>query len=107
MITPICHPSRCHPYFLVAGFTKCGTTDLYEVLSLHPQVSPANIKEPFWWNRQHQFSMYSFTNNQRRKFIFATYSMALFSDKPLHIISSHSHQLLPYPTDLNNTTSPQ
>ena len=43
---------HCMPYFLVAGFTKSGTTELFQTLKLHPQISPANYKETFWWKRQ-------------------------------------------------------
>ncbi|XP_064601113.1 carbohydrate sulfotransferase 15-like [Liolophura sinensis] len=40
---------RCLPYFFVAGFPKCGTTDLYRRLALHPQIQPPCSKEPHWW----------------------------------------------------------
>ncbi|XP_064602963.1 carbohydrate sulfotransferase 15-like [Liolophura sinensis] len=43
---------RCLPYFFVAGFPKCGTTDLYRRLALHPQIQPPCAKEPHWWTRR-------------------------------------------------------
>ncbi|XP_064601112.1 carbohydrate sulfotransferase 15-like [Liolophura sinensis] len=46
---------RCLPYFFVAGFPKCGTTDLYRRLELHPQIQPPCAKEPHWWSR-HRFA---------------------------------------------------
>ena len=30
---------QCLPYFYLAGIPKCGTTDLYDRISLHPQVN--------------------------------------------------------------------
>lgn len=42
---------RCFPYFIVAGVQKCGTTDLYNTLPLHNQITKFTIKENHWWNR--------------------------------------------------------
>ncbi|GAB6021608.1 Carbohydrate sulfotransferase 15 [Chamberlinius hualienensis] len=41
---------RCLPSFNIVGQAKCGTTDLYQRLSLHPQVLMGMVKEPFWWS---------------------------------------------------------
>ena len=49
-----CKRLRCLPYFYIAGFAKCGTTDLHTALSAHPQIalgSHWHIKEPTYWNR--------------------------------------------------------
>ncbi|XP_076834843.1 carbohydrate sulfotransferase 15 [Brachyhypopomus gauderio] len=43
---------RCLPYFYVIGQPKCGTTDLYDCLRLHPQVQFTTMKEPHWWTRK-------------------------------------------------------
>lgn len=42
---------RCLPYFLIIGQVKCGTTDLYRRLAMHPQISMGLLKEPDWWTR--------------------------------------------------------
>jgi tetratricopeptide (TPR) repeat protein len=39
------------PNFLIIGIGKCGTTALYDYLVQHPQVLPAIIKEPCYFNR--------------------------------------------------------
>ncbi|XP_028651079.1 carbohydrate sulfotransferase 15 [Erpetoichthys calabaricus] len=43
---------RCLPYFYIIGQPKCGTTDLYDRLRLHPEVRFATSKEPHWWTRK-------------------------------------------------------
>ncbi|KAI4879443.1 hypothetical protein NFI96_001102 [Prochilodus magdalenae] len=43
---------RCLPYFYIIGQPKCGTTDLYDRLRLHPQVQFTTMKEPHWWTRK-------------------------------------------------------
>ncbi|CAL1599620.1 unnamed protein product [Knipowitschia caucasica] len=43
---------RCLPYFYIIGQPKCGTTDLYDRLRLHPQVQFTTFKEPHWWTRK-------------------------------------------------------
>ncbi|XP_053306106.1 carbohydrate sulfotransferase 15 [Spea bombifrons] len=43
---------RCIPYFYIIGQPKCGTTDLYDRLRLHPEVRFSAIKEPHWWTRK-------------------------------------------------------
>ncbi|XP_072174939.1 carbohydrate sulfotransferase 15-like isoform X1 [Diadema setosum] len=40
----------CLPYFFLAGFPKCATTDLYKKLLSHPDIVEA-WKEPHWWTR--------------------------------------------------------
>ncbi|KAL3967876.1 zinc finger protein GLI2 [Sarotherodon galilaeus] len=43
---------RCLPYFYIIGQPKCGTTDLYDRLKLHPDVKFTTFKEPHWWTRK-------------------------------------------------------
>ncbi|KAM9324840.1 carbohydrate sulfotransferase 15 [Gastrophryne carolinensis] len=43
---------RCLPHFFIIGQPKCGTTDLYDRLRLHPNVEFSVIKEPHWWTRK-------------------------------------------------------
>lgn len=38
----------CLPYFYLAGMPKCGTTDIWEKLTKHPQVWGSS-KESHWW----------------------------------------------------------
>nr|XP_054755306.1 carbohydrate sulfotransferase 15-like [Lytechinus pictus] len=42
---------RCLPHFYVIGVTKCGTTEMWAKLRLHPQVSVSGVvKESDWWS---------------------------------------------------------
>lgn len=43
---------RCLPYFYIIGQPKCGTTDLFNRLKLHPDFRPVAQKEPHWWSRK-------------------------------------------------------
>lgn len=43
---------RCLPYFYIIGQPKCGTTDLYDRLRLHPDIKFTIFKEPHWWTRK-------------------------------------------------------
>ncbi|XP_041803770.1 carbohydrate sulfotransferase 15-like [Chelmon rostratus] len=43
---------RCLPYFYIIGQPKCGTTDLYYRLKMHPEVQYSIIKESQWWTRR-------------------------------------------------------
>ena len=40
---------NCMPYFFLAGFPKCGTTTVHNILTKHPQISPPQVKEGHWW----------------------------------------------------------
>ena len=51
---------RCLPYFFVAGFTKCGTTDFHARLSQHALVTSGWTKEPHWWDNMHGKSEFDF-----------------------------------------------
>ncbi|KAK0142120.1 Carbohydrate sulfotransferase 15 [Merluccius polli] len=44
--------TRCLPYFYIIGQPKCGTTDLYDRLRMHPDVRFSISKEPHWWTRK-------------------------------------------------------
>ncbi|XP_076446286.1 carbohydrate sulfotransferase 15-like [Babylonia areolata] len=41
---------RCLPFFFLAGFPKCGTTDMYARIVRHPHVVDAG-KEPHWFTK--------------------------------------------------------
>lgn len=43
---------RCLPFFYIIGQPKCGTTDLFYRLLLHPEVMFNTMKEPHWWTRK-------------------------------------------------------
>ncbi|XP_060074896.1 carbohydrate sulfotransferase 15-like [Ylistrum balloti] len=42
---------RCLPYFMILGQNKCGTTNLYNSMVLHPDIIPSKSKEPQFWAR--------------------------------------------------------
>ena len=48
----------CIPYFHIIGVSKCGTTDLYRRLSLHPHVAPSRNKGPHFWDESHSMDWY-------------------------------------------------
>jgi len=41
---------RKMPSFLIIGQPKAGTTALFELLSLHDEIDPPLLKEPFYWS---------------------------------------------------------
>ena len=41
---------RCLPYFLLVGFSKCGTSDLWKWLTSHPEIFGPARKEPHFWD---------------------------------------------------------
>lgn len=43
---------RCLPFFYIIGQPKCGTTDLFHRLLLHPDIKFNTMKEPHWWTRK-------------------------------------------------------
>ncbi|CAL4102197.1 unnamed protein product, partial [Meganyctiphanes norvegica] len=43
---------RCLPYFFLIGQPKCGTTDLFQRITQHPDVIPPIMKGPHWWTRR-------------------------------------------------------
>lgn len=40
----------CMPSVFLAGFPKCGTTALYEMITTHPAIAPPYTKEIHFWN---------------------------------------------------------
>jgi hypothetical protein len=48
----------CIPYFHIIGVSKCGTTDMFRRLSLHPQVAPTHNKGPHFWDERHTVDWY-------------------------------------------------
>ena len=40
----------CVPRVFLAGFTKCGTTFLYNMITTHPLMVKPGRKEPKWWH---------------------------------------------------------
>ena len=40
----------CLPFFHIIGVSKCGTTDMFRRLSLHPHVAPSHNKGPHFWD---------------------------------------------------------
>jgi N-acetylgalactosamine 4-sulfate 6-O-sulfotransferase len=47
---------RCLPYFFLVGAPRCGTTDLYSKMILHPEIPHQIGKEPVYWNRARYLS---------------------------------------------------
>lgn len=58
---------RCLPYFYIIGQPKCGTTDLYQRMLLHPEFRFNTIKEPHWWTRK-RFGYIRFKDGFRRNY---------------------------------------
>jgi len=48
---------RTLPDFLIIGATKSGTTSLYGLITAHPDVLPAHIKETNYFNAHYQRGM--------------------------------------------------
>uniref|UniRef100_G3P5C6 Sulfotransferase n=1 Tax=Gasterosteus aculeatus aculeatus TaxID=481459 RepID=G3P5C6_GASAC len=58
---------RCLPFFYIVGQPKCGTTDLFYRLRLHPEVKFNTIKEPHWWTRK-RFGYIRFKDGYQENF---------------------------------------
>uniref|UniRef100_H3B8U9 Sulfotransferase n=1 Tax=Latimeria chalumnae TaxID=7897 RepID=H3B8U9_LATCH len=58
---------RCLPYFYIIGQPKCGTTDLYNRLRLHPEIRFSTSKEPHWWTRK-RFGIGRFREGVRERY---------------------------------------
>ncbi|XP_045926350.1 carbohydrate sulfotransferase 15-like isoform X1 [Micropterus dolomieu] len=58
---------RCLPFFYIIGQPKCGTTDLFHRLLLHPEVKFNTMKEPHWWTRK-RFGYIRFKDGFQEKF---------------------------------------
>ncbi|XP_038058148.1 carbohydrate sulfotransferase 15-like [Patiria miniata] len=55
---------NCLPSFFVAGFPKCGTSDVYAKLYRHPGIVRTKKKEPHWWTRNRfNGSLLEYTGN--------------------------------------------
>lgn len=48
----------CLPAFHIIGVSKCGTTDLYHRLSMHPHLAPTHNKGPHFWDEPHSVDWY-------------------------------------------------
>ena len=60
---------RCIPGLYVAGFPKCGTTNLFIKLTLHPKITRTSKKEVYWWSasdnsyqNRYNADLYSYTD---------------------------------------------
>lgn len=49
----------CVPYFFLLGVTKCGTSDVWQKLSFHPQIVRQVGKESHWWT-QGRYGTYTY-----------------------------------------------
>lgn len=89
---------RCLPYFYIIGQPKCGTTDLFRRMLLHPDLRFNTIKEPHWWTRK-RFGYIRFKDGFRRNYTTEDY-LDLF-DLVAHKIqeglsgNSEPHRALP------------
>lgn len=93
---------RCLPFFYIIGQPKCGTTDLFHRLLLHPEVKFNTMKEPHWWTRK-RFGYIRFKDGFQESFPVEDY-LDLF-DLAAHNIqreiggnSSGSHRALQFIT---------
>jgi hypothetical protein len=41
---------QCLPLYQILGVSKCGTTDIYARLGLHPDFYDSRNKGPHWWD---------------------------------------------------------
>lgn len=74
---------RCLPFFYIIGQPKCGTTDLYDRLRLHPEVHFTTMKEPHWWTRK-RFGIIRLSNGFHNPYPLKDY-LDLFDQASNHI----------------------
>ena len=70
----------CIPYFHIIGVSKCGTTDLYRRLSLHPHMAPSRNKGPHFWDESHTIDWYLRLYDYSVSFIEQQPSRAILGD---------------------------
>lgn len=61
---------RCLPYFFIIGFPKCGTSDLWNRLALHPDVVVRHEKESFYLDDKRIGRCYTYAKVPAHVFIF-------------------------------------
>ena len=49
-------PLSCIPEVFIAGFPKCGTGNMYTMVTSHPAISRSIQKEPSWWDKSEHFT---------------------------------------------------
>ena len=49
---------RCVPYYLVLGWAKSGTSDMFEKMMAHPLILRPPVKEPAWLNNHRSVRQY-------------------------------------------------
>ncbi len=76
----------CIPEVFLAGFTKCGSTYLYSLLTQHPRITKPLAKEPHWWLQAEHF-----THNTSRNALFLV--RYLLTYKPLVTEMQQKHTL--------------
>ena len=54
---------RCLPYFFLAGFAKCGTTDTFRKLIQFPLIVPGKHKEIHFWRKKEKYNKSQINKN--------------------------------------------
>lgn len=82
---------RCLPFFYIIGQPKCGTTDLFHRLLLHPEMKFNIMKEPHWWTRK-RFGYIRFKDGFQESFPVEDYLdlFDLAANKIQEVISGNS-----------------
>ncbi|KAL4225892.1 hypothetical protein ACF0H5_013880 [Mactra antiquata] len=83
---------QCLPYFIIAGFPKAGTTDLWSRLLNHPDIKLRHMKEPRFFNIG--------------RFQEGRFDRAVFRYASVYDVSASDLQRLVSPTDCNDRPFP-
>ncbi|MCH7567791.1 MAG: sulfotransferase domain-containing protein [Nanoarchaeota archaeon] len=75
------------PNVFIAGFPRCASTYLFNILKQHPDISVSKVKEPNYFNWKYIFFGYPNYRSPFRKNKFSEY-LSLFKDEPVRIDSS-------------------
>ena len=73
----------CLPFVYLAGFPKCGTTSLYQMLVQHPLVAKPLRKEGHFW-----YTFTEYTGTYKDKFIHSLFHLHQFQDAAQQIAKS-------------------
>ncbi|XP_064637907.1 carbohydrate sulfotransferase 15-like [Lineus longissimus] len=83
---------RCLPAFYIAGFPKCGTTDIWYRILQHPQVANFTKRESHWWSTTKWYMKGNISE------YINVYSKAMIDreaeKRPNLIIGKHIHQIV-------------
>ncbi|KAL4236718.1 hypothetical protein ACF0H5_005102 [Mactra antiquata] len=86
---------NCLPYFFVIGVKKCGTTDIFFRLSLHPDFAMPNFRKESQWFARRRFKGEGSPSNLHLNTHWKEFKGNENLDEPKYVILDYIHHFLP------------